>query len=262
MNWLCIGDIISGPGISAVRDYLQNVKKYDLIVANAENAAGGAGLTFEIAEKLLDYGVDVITSGNHIWQKKGFVERLCEEPDRLPILRPANYPGKPPGRGYKILRVEGYRVLVVNLEGRTFMENIDCPFKAVDEIFENVEYDLAIVDFHAEATSEKIIMGQYLAGRATVVFGTHTHVQTADEKLLQGRTAYITDLGMTGPENSVIGVRSELATRRMLTGRPVRFKVEKQGPRMINGLVVTVDEEAGRAVKVERLNKRMPERSY
>lgn len=262
MKWLCIGDIISGPGRSAVRDFLQNSQDYDLIIGNGENVAGGSGITVELAEKIIDYGLDVVTSGNHVWRRSDFVNFLREQPDRLPVVRPANYPGDAPGRGYKIVRLGDKRVLVLNLEGRTYMENINCPFRCADEILEEVDHDLSVVDFHAEATSEKISLADHLADRVTAVVGTHTHVQTADEKILKGRTAYITDLGMTGPRNSAIGVRTELAKERMLTGRPVRFKVEKQGPRIINGLVITVDEESGRAVEVERLNERLPERTY
>ncbi len=262
MKWLCIGDIVSGPGRSAVRDYLQNNREYDLIIGNGENAAGGAGLTRKIAEKLIDYGLDVVTTGNHVWRKQKFVDFLEDQPDSLPVARPANYPGKVPGRGYKIVRCEGQRILVLNLEGRTYMENIDCPFRCADKILDEVDYDLALVDFHAEATSEKISLAHHLAERVTAVVGTHTHVQTADPQVLKGQTAYLTDLGMTGPVNSVIGVKTELAQQRLLTGRPVRFKVEKQGPRKINGLIITVDEENNRAVSVELLNERLPERTY
>ncbi len=262
MKWLCLGDIISSPGRSAVRDFLDVGGDWDFVLANAENAAGGVGLTVKVARQLIDYGIDVLTSGNHIWSKKKFVKYLQENPDSLPLVRPANYPGNAPGMGHRVVHLNGQKLLVLNLEGRTFMENIDCPFQTVDRLLAEVEYDLAVVDFHAEATSEKLVMANYLAGRVTAVVGTHTHVQTADEKILKGQTAYITDLGMTGPERSVIGVRTELAQERMLTGRPVRFKVEKKGPRIVNGLIITVDEDSGTAVKVERLNEKLPERSY
>ncbi|MGM0381077.1 MAG: TIGR00282 family metallophosphoesterase [bacterium] len=263
MKWLCLGDIVSSPGRSAVRDFLEDERdKYDFIMANGENAAGGAGLTVDTAKKLLDYGVDVITGGNHIWQKNDFVDFLTDKPDNLPVLRPANYPGSPPGRGYKIFRVRGLQILVLNLEGRTYMEDIDCPFRKADSIIQSSDFDLALVDFHAEATSEKIALANHLAGRVTAVVGTHTHVQTADEKLLPGRTAYITDLGMTGPRDSVIGVRSELAEKRFLTARPVRFKVEKKGPRIVNGLNITVDEDERQVVQLERVNKTLPQRTY
>ncbi len=263
MKWLCLGDIVSSPGRSAVRDFLEDNRDcYDFVMANGENAAGGAGLTVDTARKLLDYGVDVLTGGNHIWQKNDFVEFLANNPDGLPVVRPANYPGDPPGRGYKTFRVAGLQILVVSLEGRTYMEDIDCPFRKADSIIQSSSFDLALVDFHAEATSEKIALANYLAGKVTAVVGTHTHVQTADEKLLPGRTAYITDLGMTGPRDSVIGVRSELAEKRFLTARPVRFKVEKEGPRIVNGLEITVDEDERQVVQLERVNLTLPQRTY
>ncbi|MFP4687113.1 MAG: YmdB family metallophosphoesterase [bacterium] len=263
MKWLVIGDIVSGPGRSAVRDFLQDEGgQYDLITANAENAAGGSGLTVKIAEQLSDYGIDILTSGNHIWRVNDFVDTLREEPDKLPVIRPANYPGPAPGRGYKVIRMDGFKILVFNLQGRTFMDNIDCPFRIADNILQSEEYDLALLDFHAEATSEKIALAYYLENRVTAFVGSHTHVQTADEKLINGKMAYITDVGMTGPLKSVIGVRTELAQKRFLTGRPVRFKVEKKGPRIFNGLSITVDEDSGRAVEVERINRRLPQRTY
>jgi len=263
VRWLCLGDVVSSPGRSAVRDYLaREGDAYDFVVANGENAAGGVGLTVDVARRLLDFGVDVITSGNHIWKKKDFVEEMASRPDRLPVVRPANYPGEAPGRGHRLYRLQGHRILVLNLQGRTFMETIDCPFRSAERILEAEEYDLALVDFHAEATSEKIALARYLDGRVTTFVGTHTHVQTADERILQEGTAYVTDLGMTGPLDSVIGVRTELATRRFLTGRPIRFKVEKEGPRIVNGLAVEVDPDTGRATDVTRVNEQMSQRTH
>lgn len=262
MNWLILGDVVSSPGRSAVRDYLTaHGDKYDFIVANGENSAGGVGITFDIVEELLSYGVDVITGGNHIWKKKDFVNEWKQNTDRYPIVRPENYPGSPPGRGYLTTQVNRQSILVLNLQGRTFMDSIDCPFNAADEVLDKVDYDLVLVDFHAEATSEKIAMGKYLDGRATTVVGTHTHVQTADERVLPDGTAFITDLGMTGPKDSILGVRDELATERFLTGRPVSFKVEKQGPRIVNGLSVSIDIDAGNADHAERIYKELPERT-
>jgi metallophosphoesterase (TIGR00282 family) len=263
VKWLILGDVVSSPGRSAVRDYLKSrADQYDMVVANGENAAGGMGITFDIVEELLSYGVDVITGGNHTWKKKDFVQEWSSQPDRYPILRPLNYPGEPPGQGYLTTQVNRRTVLVLNLQGRTFMDSIDCPFRAADECLDRVDYDLALVDFHAEATSEKIAMGKYLDGRVSTVVGTHTHVQTADARVLEGGTAYVTDLGMTGPKNSILGVRDELATERFLTGRPVSFKVEKQGPRIVNGLSVTIDIEAGKADHAERINEELPERTH
>lgn len=264
MKWLCIGDVVSSPGRSAVRDYLapERRQQYDLIVANGENTAGGVGLTVETARDLLGYGVDVITSGNHIWKKQDFVSYLEDNPRRMPVLRPANYPGDAPGIGYRTLSVRSKDVLIMNLQGRTFMEDIDCPFRTADRILDEEEYDLALVDFHAEATSEKQALAFHLAGRVTTVVGTHTHVQTSDERILDDTTAFISDLGMTGPRDAVIGVRKELAIKRFLTGRPIRFKVEKQGPRIVNGLSVTVDEDKCAAVDVTRINEQLPQRQH
>lgn len=262
MKVLCIGDVVSSPGRSAVRDFLQEDRKsFDLIVANAENTAGGLGLTADTAEKLLNYGVDVLTSGNHIWKKNDFVELMAESPDRYPVLRPANYPMNPPGRGHRIFNVEGYRFLVLNLQGRTFMDSIDCPFRTGEEILSRENYDVALVDFHAEATSEKIGLSKYLSEYLAIFAGTHTHVQTADERILNGM-AYISDLGMTGPRDSIIGVRDELATRRFLTGRPIGFKVEKEGPRIVNALSVTVDPDENRATSLTRIYEKMPQRQH
>ncbi|MFB6356069.1 MAG: YmdB family metallophosphoesterase [bacterium] len=263
MKWLCIGDVVSSPGRSAVRDYLEDHESdYDLIIANGENTSGGTGLTRDNAQDLLRYGVDVITGGNHIWKKSDFVEYLSNNPDELPVIRPANYPGEPPGRGHRIFQLKGFKILVANIQGRTFMESIDCPFQTIDNIIDSIQYDLALVDFHAEATSEKIAMGRHLSGKVTGVVGTHTHVQTADEQILDGGTGYITDLGMTGPKNSILGVRTELATKRFLTGRPIRFKVEKQGPRILNALSITVDEDEHEATRVQRIFEQLPERTY
>ncbi len=262
MKFLCIGDIVSSPGRSAVRDYLSDCKSdYDLVLANAENAAGGFGLTAGVVETILDHGVDVITSGNHIWKKKDFVELMAEAPDRYPVLRPANYPKDAPGRGHRIFKVGGYRILVVNLQGRTFMDSIDCPFRTGESILNNEHYDISLIDFHAEATSEKVALAKHLSESTTIFVGTHTHVQTADERIINDM-AYLSDLGMTGPEDSIIGVQDELATERFLTGRPVRFKVEKQGPRIFNGLSITVDADENQPISLERIYERMPQRRH
>jgi metallophosphoesterase (TIGR00282 family) len=262
MKILLIGDIVSSPGRSAVRDYLDGRQtEYDLIVANGENAAGGFGLTGDVAETILGYGVDVITSGNHIWKKQDFVELMAEEPDRYPVLRPANYPKNPPGRGHRIFRVNGYRILIMNLQGRTFMDSIDCPFETGETILQQEQYDLALCDFHAEASSEKIALAKHLSDYLTAFVGTHTHVQTADDRIFNDM-AYITDLGMTGPQDSIIGVRDELATKRFLTARPIRFKVEKQGPRILNGLSITVDADENDPTSLQRIYEEMPQRQH
>lgn len=262
MKILLIGDIVSSPGRSAVRDYLTDRRgDFDLIVANGENAAGGFGLTADVTETILDHGVDVITSGNHIWKKQDFVEIMAEDPDGYPVLRPANYPKDPPGRGHRIFKVNGYRVLIMNLQGRTFMDDIDCPFETGKSILKNENYDLALCDFHAEATSEKISLAKHLSEDLTVFVGTHTHVQTADERIFDDM-AFISDLGMTGPRDSIIGVRDELATKRFLTARPIRFKVEKQGPRILNGLSITVDADENRPTSLNRIYEEMPQRQH
>jgi len=228
---------------------LRRQYRLDLIIANAENAAGGVGLTLDTARELLDSGVDVLTSGNHIWAQKEIIPYLDGE---LPILRPLNYPPGVPGRGYIVTG----QAVVVNLIGRTFMGDYDCPFRAMDRLLAELEDKppVIIVDFHAEATSEKVAMGRYLDGRVSAVLGTHTHVGTVDCQLLPGGTAYITDIGMTGPINSVIGVDSQAVIERFLTQIPHRFSVGK-GKAVLNAVLVAVDESSGRAISIERVDK-------
>lgn len=224
----------------------------DFTVANAENAAGGIGITPRIGEELLDLGVDVLTSGNHVWDKREAVE-FVDESDR--ILRPANYPEGAPGRGAAVYTTRrGAPVGVVNLQGRVFMQGIDCPFQVGSEVLEELkrETPITIVDMHAEATSEKLALGWYLTDLASAVLGTHTHVQTADERILSGRTAYITDVGMTGPWNSVIGIRTDLSIARFVTQLPQRFE-PATGPAVLNAVVVDVDDSTGSARSIERV---------
>ncbi len=255
MNVLLIGDIIGRPGRTALRRGLDRLrKKVDLefVIANGENAAAGLGLTAELAREIIDSGVDVITSGNHIWHKKEITGFLEDEPR---LLRPANYPEGAPGRGSGVfISMNGFKLGVLNLEGRTFMNNLECPFLKADRLVADLKKKapVLLVDFHAETTSEKMAMGFYLAGRVSVIAGTHTHVQTADERVLSGGTAYITDLGMTGSFDSVIGFRPEQAIERFLTQRPVRLEVAK-GNLMLNGLIVDIDPESGKANHVERI---------
>ncbi len=224
----------------------------DLVVANAENAAAGFGVTPDVVAELFDAGVDVLTTGNHVWDKKEALP-ILEQERRL--LRPANYPPGLPGRGWGVFRTSAdVPVAVVNLEGRVFMNNLDCPFRAADAILEALpgRPPVVLVDFHAETTSEKNALGAYLDGRVSAVLGTHTHVQTADERLMPGGTAFISDAGMTGSRDSVIGIRKELSVERFLTQLPVRFEVAKREP-MLCGVVVTVDETTGRAQGIERV---------
>ena len=255
MKLLFIGDIVGRPGRTALAARLGRLvdrHAVDLVIVNGENAAAGFGLTLDVARELFDLGVDVMTSGNHIWDKREIFEQLENDPR---LLRPANYPPGLPGRGAGIYRTPaGLAVGVINLEGRVFMNNLDCPFRAADALVAELrrETPIILVDFHAEATSEKVALGHYLDGRVSAVVGTHTHIQTADEQILPGGTAYLTDAGMTGSRDSVIGIRKELSIERFLTQLPVRFDVAKKDP-ILCGLLVEVEEETGRAVAIERI---------
>ena len=247
---LAIGDIIGRPGRQAVREFLPGLHKQyglDMVIANAENVAGGFGLTSSTASELFDAGVNVLTSGNHIWAQKEITPYL--EGD-MPILRPLNYPPDVPGRGYLIIK----QTMVVNLIGRTFMGNLDCPFRAMDKLLSELDRKppVIIVDFHAEATSEKVAMGRYLDGRVSAVLGTHTHVGTIDTQLLNNGTAYVTDIGMTGPIDSVIGDDSDSVLQRFLTAIPHRLSVG-QGKTMFNAVLVQVDDKSGKATSIERI---------
>lgn len=257
MNILFVSDIMGEPGREAVKKHLPYlVKKYspELIIANGENAAGGFGITPKIAGELFDMGIDILTSGNHIWDKKEIIEYIAKS-DRL--LRPANFPPGTPGRGNALLEAkDGTRVGVINLMGRVFMANLDCPFRVAKEEIKKVKRegaDVVFIDMHAEATSEKIALARYLDGEAAAVIGTHTHVQTADEKILAGGTAFITDTGMTGPQDSVIGVTAEIAIQRFLTQMPARFDTAKS-PGTLQGVVVSVEPKTGKATKIERIS--------
>lgn len=255
MRILIIGDIVGRPGRIAVKETLPdllNEMKIDFIVANAENAAGGNGITRETALELLNCGVNVLTMGNHVWDKKE-IYTFIEKEHR--IVRPANYPPGTPGVGVRVfLTGDNIKVGVINLSGRIFLSNLDCPFRAADRLIEEIrrETPVIIIDFHAEATSEKIALGTYLDGRVSAVVGTHTHVQTADETILPEGTGYITDLGMTGPRNGVIGVKKELVLEKFLTQMPVRFEVA-EGPYQFNAVVVDVDELTGACRDIRRI---------
>jgi len=247
---LAIGDIIGRPGRRAMQELLPELRqqyRLDLVIANAENTAGGLGLTSTTAKELLGAGVDVLTSGNHIWAHKEIIPYLDGE---MPILRPLNYPPGVPGKGYLISN----QAMIVNLMGRTFMGNFDCPFRAMDKLLTEIETKppVIIVDFHAEATSEKVAMGRYLDGRVSAVLGTHTHVGTIDAQLLPLGTAYVTDIGMTGPIDSIIGDVTEAVLHRFLTMLPYRLSVGK-GKTIFNAVLVGVDEDSGRATSVDRI---------
>ncbi len=257
MNILFIGDVIGRTGRRALSDRLYRLideHQVDLVIANGENAAAGFGLTAPIAMELFDLGVDVITSGNHIWDKREVYDYLDREQR---VLRPANYPPGLPGRGADVFVTSaGLKVGVINLEGRVFMNNLDCPFRTADTLLEELrqQTSLVFVDFHAEATSEKMALGYYLDGRVSAVICTHTHVQTADERILPGGTAYMSDAGMTGSRDAVIGMRKEQAIEKFLTQVPVRFEVAKQQP-FVCGVLISVDEQTGRASAVRRIQE-------
>jgi 2',3'-cyclic-nucleotide 2'-phosphodiesterase len=253
---LFIGDIVGRPGRDLVRQGLRGLVDFhriDLVIANAENSAAGFGITREIGDQLLDWGIDVMTSGNHIWDKKEALDYIGTEPR---LLRPANYPAGAPGNGTYLARTrDGRSVGVVNIMGRVFMLNIDDPFQVVLREIDALKARTRIVfvDFHAEATSEKIAMGWHLDGKVTAVVGTHTHVQTADERILPKGTAYLTDVGMTGPHDSVIGVEIDAVLGKFLTGLPAKFETATGNPRL-HAVIVEADEQTGRATEIERLS--------
>jgi 2',3'-cyclic-nucleotide 2'-phosphodiesterase len=253
---LFIGDIIGKPGRDALSRELHRIvdrHMVDLVIANGENSAGGFGLTAEVAQDLFKCGVHILTSGNHIWDKKESLEYIKREPR---VVRPANYPEGTPGRGATIATTPGgIKIGILNLEGRVFMNNLDCPFRCADREIAKLKEETAIifVDFHAEATSEKASLGWYLDGRVSAVVGTHTHVQTADERILTAGTAYITDAGMTGAFDSVIGVKKEEAIQKFITQRPAKFEISKKDTR-INAVVIDIDENSGLALGIERIN--------
>ena len=254
MKIMMIGDVYGEPGRLALTKLLPKLRDQhhvDFTVVNVENSAGGFGVTQQIAESVLDLGVDVMTTGNHVWDKKETAGYIVKE-NRL--LRPANYPEGTPGAGYITVKAGPHRVTVINLMGRVFMNPIDCPFRKAEAILGAVggETPIRLVDFHCEATSESVAMGWWLDGKVTAVVGTHRHVQTADERVLPGGTAYITDLGMTGPTDGVIGVDREQILQRFLYQMPIRFETAK-GPAALHGVVITVDPETGRASAIERL---------
>jgi 2',3'-cyclic-nucleotide 2'-phosphodiesterase len=256
VNLLLVGDIVGRPGRELVRRGLRaviDVHGIDLVVANAENAAAGFGLTKDIGDTLLESGIDVMTSGNHIWDKKEVLEYIKGEPR---LLRPANFPAGVPGRGSYVAETgDGRAVGVINAMGRVFMQPLDDPFAVVLREIDAIRHRsrVIIVDFHAEATSEKIAMGWHLDGRVTAIIGTHTHVQTADERILPKGTAYLTDVGMTGPHDSIIGMEVEASLARFLTGMPAKFE-PATGNARLNAVIVEADERTGRATRIARVS--------
>jgi len=248
-----IGDVVGRPGRRAVQQFLPGLchdYELNLVIANGENCAGGIGITPDTANELLDCGVNVITTGNHVWAKKEIIPYMDGE---LPIVRPLNFPPGAPGHGFSVVR----GALIVNLIGRVFVGGFDCPFRAMDSLLSEVKGDskVIVVDFHAEATSEKVAMGKYLDGRVSAVLGTHTHVGTADACILPKGTAYVTDVGMVGSVDSVIGVDAESAIRSFLTGMPHRFFVG-EGAVSFDAVLVEVDEVTGKAISIERIQRK------
>ncbi len=261
MNILFIGDVFGSAGRRIVREHIGHVRQahaVELVVINAENAAGGFGLTPQIAEELFELGADVLTTGNHVWDKKELIDYMNsapaesrERPRR--VLRPANLQPRLPGHGvYEGSTASGIEYAVIQLQGCVFMNTTNDPFHAVDALLAKIKAKVILVDFHAEATSEKVAMGWHLEGRATAVLGTHTHIPTADQRVLPGGTAYQTDVGMSGPYDSIIGVEKELVLRKFLTGMPGKFEAAKGNPKMCAALVAC-DPQTGRATGIQRL---------
>ena len=260
MRILFIGDIFGRPGRTIVKERLPELVKQhqiDLIIANGENSAAGFGITQPLAEELFEMGVEVITTGNHVWDKREIMDYFQttngnpHSPARR-LLRPANYPPGMPGVGLYQGKKGDVPYAVINLQGRVFMASIDDPFRVADQLLKEVSAKVILVDMHAEATSEKVSMGWYLDGRVTAMVGTHTHVPTADERVLPKGTAYITDVGMTGPYDGVIGVKKEMILERFLTSLPTRFEPATGDPRLC-AVVIDCDETTGRARSIERL---------
>ncbi|MDD4201858.1 MAG: TIGR00282 family metallophosphoesterase [Candidatus Omnitrophica bacterium] len=259
MKILMIGDIVGKPGRDAIKHMLSGLiekSNIDFVVANGENAAGGSGLTPVICDELFSYGIDVLTSGDHIWKKRDIYDYMDMSSS---VLRPLNYPDNNPGKGYTVKQTKkGVSVGVINIIGRVFMNPADNPFEKILEVIKELSgsVKVIVVDFHAEATSEKIAMGYFLDGKVSAIIGTHTHVQTADETILEQQTAYITDIGMTGPFSGVIGRNKNAILERFITQMPTRFEMAENDVR-INGVLIDVDEKTGKARTIERINKKL-----
>lgn len=259
MKILFIGDIIGKLGRKVVRQLIPNLKKEyspDFILANGENLAHGAGITLKTYDEMLMAGVDALTSGNHVWGNRDFIKDIgscCSF-----FVRPANYPPENPGKTHIIIKRNDLKIGVICINGRVFMNPpLDCPFRVIEPIIEKIkkETDIIFVDFHAEASSEKSAMGFFLDGRVSAVVGTHTHIQTADERILPNGTGYISDVGMVGAQNSVIGAQIEPIIDRFLTSMPTRFEPEEKGPAIFNAVLITIDEKSGKTEKIERINR-------
>lgn len=256
MKVLFIGDIVGNPGRKLISQNLGALKRelnYDVCIVNGENSANGNGITYYIANELYNAGVNAITLGNHTWSKREVMNFLDVEKR---IVRPANYPEGLPGRGSTIINIKDRKVAIINIMGRVFMDNLNCPFRAVEKEIDYVKdfTNIIIVDFHAEATSEKNALKWFLNGKVSLIVGTHTHVQTADERVLNQGTAYITDVGMTGPSDGVIGIDRNIIIQKFLTLLPARYEVAK-GKVQINAVLTEIDDESGKAISIERINQ-------
>lgn len=259
MNILFIGDIVGKPGRKAIKEVLSSIiNKHEIsfTIANAENAAGGRGLNRDVLNELLNMEIDVLTMGNHVWDNKDIYNFIDDE---VRLIRPINFPPHCPGQGYHIFTAGiNQKVAVINAMGRVFMSPLDCPFRAVDEILEEIreKADIILVDFHAEATSEKLAFANYFDGRVTAVLGTHTHIQTSDERILDNGTAYITDVGMTGPLDSILGMEKEMVIQKIVYQRPVRLEVAK-GPLQFEAVVINFDDSKGQVTGIQRVSQHL-----
>ncbi len=250
---LFLGDVIGKPGRNAVEHFIKTVNA-DFKIINGENIAGGIGITPALAMEMLSYGIDAITTGNHVWKKRDMMPFLMEEQR---VIRPLNYPAGTPGFGHTTVRKGGKTLAIANIEGRVFMNPLDCPFRAMDDLIGQLDKDIPIiVDFHAEATSEKIAMGWFLDGKVAALFGTHTHVQTADERILPRGTGYITDVGMTGPTDSVIGMDKKGILEKFVTQLPQKFEVGRDDVE-VQGVLLTIASRGNRCIKIERIKERI-----
>lgn len=256
-NFLFIGDIVGSSGRSALKKFLPSIQRernIHLTIANAENAAHGFGLTPTVAEEIFQAGVNALTGGNHSWDKKDIESVFAKYPDR--VLRPANYPDKLSGKGYSVLKVGSHSIGIINLMGRVFMDPLNCPFQEFDRIYEKIKDQcrMIFVDLHAEATSEKAAMAWYLDGKISCLSGTHTHVQTADERILPQGTGFLSDAGMTGPYDSIIGMKTEIIVQRFLKKIPIRMEVA-DGRGILQGVIFQIDPTSGRCLNIERVRQ-------
>lgn len=255
MNILFVGDVVGSPGREMVNEYLPKLKTHyraHVTIVNGENSAGGRGITGAIYKQLLEAGANAVTLGNHAWDNRDIFECIA---DAKYMTRPGNFPEGAPGTGLVFLRVNDVEVAIINLQGRTFMPPLDCPFKKADDLVKQAKErtNIIFVDFHAEATSEKQAMGWFLDGQVTAVVGTHTHVQTADARVLPAGTAYLTDVGMTGPYDEILGMGKEAVISRFITSLPTRFEVPKKGRKQLNGCFIQIDKDTGKAKSIERI---------